>query len=335
MLHEGMTKFASASARALDWIKRYIQSQGGAENCVSSMAYMLPLVLNQAGMTVEAELALAKCIELTINCRDSNKSSLEANFPLNARAWLTLTAQSMGRFEYAFSLMNDLRNYYNPELGGFMTQDVYKQGSSSDVYTTSLIGHVSLYFGDLNKAIRAGNFVLRCLAMQPDLKRSFYLHMWEDGRFVTDFTPENSDYYLLNLQKSGEQSYFLLGLPILFLTHLYNVTGDDTYYSGALAYLEIVKSCLKHAISGATIGYIPISLVTLMSVNKPGNAANLQQLFLESTDDWLMVQNDYIGGSCISSEVDFHAMLNFAFGNKAVLAELGRASVLRDGTVHS
>lgn len=157
--------------------------------------------------------------------------------------WIAMASQKLGRFDVARPAYDFVRTFSHEGNGGCTLSAPYGQGDGvTDAFLTAHLGLLSLYFGDLDRARRAGDFVLRVLDLQPDLGDGLYLRVDGDGKLVTRFPAEDA---ALCVVKKAEpnQLYFFLGYPIAFLAKLHDATGDAAYLDGARAYLAFAQGC--------------------------------------------------------------------------------------------
>ncbi len=157
--------------------------------------------------------------------------------------WITLAAQKIGRFDVAYPAYHYLHAFYHPRHGGFTTHHPYRQTDNVvDVLSTAHLGLTSLYFGDLERATRAGQLLHRFVALQPTLQQGFYLRMNEAGEVITTF-PQAAQIFFLVSAGEPNQAYFMIGYPIAFLAKLYQATRDAHYLATATSYLAFALSC--------------------------------------------------------------------------------------------
>ena len=162
-----------------------------------------------------------------------------------------------------------LRSYYNQENGSFCTKETFSESGSnaSDVLTTAQLGLMALYFGDLNKAQRAGNYLISFLSIQPDIHHSFYLQGTADGKPVTSFPNEKASLYVLSRDQE-KQKHGILGLIVTFLCKLYDATHEDSFLSSAKSYMRFLQDMHPSTFEDEVSGYVAWGAASLAFATK-------------------------------------------------------------------
>lgn len=170
---------------------------------------------------------------------DDSSDNLRQQYPFIA-SWIAIAAHKLAKFDLSYPMARMLRNYYHPEQGAFTVIRPFGSGEHVlDVATTVMLGLMGLYFGDINKASRAGNFLQRCLSLQVNKEQVFYLRLNEEGKFITAFTDEQSHLYMVS--KNQPSSQYILGLAGVFLAKLYQATEDKGFLRTAQVYQEVSR----------------------------------------------------------------------------------------------
>ncbi|WP_428263958.1 hypothetical protein [Haliangium sp.] len=157
--------------------------------------------------------------------------------------WIAMASHKLGRFDVAQPAHAFVKTFSDDAGGGYTIAAPFGEGDDvTEVFITSHLGLLSLYFGDIERAMRAGDFVLDVLHKQPDLDDGLYLRVAPTGDLITSFP---DDAAALHVVKRTEpfQLYFFVGYPIAFLAKLYEATGDSAYLTGAMDYLAFAQSC--------------------------------------------------------------------------------------------
>ncbi|MBS0358550.1 MAG: hypothetical protein JSS53_04715, partial [Proteobacteria bacterium] len=116
-----------------------------------------------------------------------------------------------------------------------------EKDNAVDLLTTAHFGHIALYFGDLEKAKKAGDFLCDTLSQQPD-KEKIFLRFNNAGEIIQDFAHE-SDFLFVIDSKKPQRAYFMIGYPAAFLGLLYRATQSSKYLHAAKAYLDFALKC--------------------------------------------------------------------------------------------
>ena len=157
-------------------------------------------------------------------------------------AWVVMGAQKLGRFDVAQPTWDFVDDFFHPTWGGFTMHAPYGRGDDvTEAIVTALLGLSSLYVGDLDRARKAGSFLLRLIDLQPDLEYGFYLRLDEKRDLITEFAEEEAPLYVVRAD-SPQQLYFFMGGPMGFLARLAEATSDPAYLNGARAYLAFLQS---------------------------------------------------------------------------------------------
>jgi hypothetical protein len=162
--------------------------------------------------------------------------------------WIVIGAQKLGRFDLSMPGTDFLLKFQDPRTGGFCNEAVYPRGAQlEDTLTTSACGNAVLYAGRTREATKAGDFLIRVLKLQPELKTKFYAAMnSRKAKLVEDYDDKDAIYRVVD---SGvrEQYYFMVGLPIAFLSKLYLATADRKYLVAAKEYYAFTERCTDYA----------------------------------------------------------------------------------------
>ena len=249
-----LQRYEQSVKQAEHWLLEHLQEDGSFKPNIHDLCayHKAPFAFFQAGQIDAAHRVLAYIKQQFEQKPGFYATSMDSvttdtflkEFPCVPQAWIAMSAQMMGQFDISFQTLHYLRHFYHAEVGAFATLSPIAEGAANevDVYTTAQLGLMSLYFGDLNKAKRAGNFLIRCLSIQPDIHNSFYLHLNEEGRFMTAFSNEEASFSHISVHQTNEGD-FILGLIMLFLGKLYIATQDQSYLSNARAYLGFLRGC--------------------------------------------------------------------------------------------
>jgi hypothetical protein len=173
-----------------------------------------------------------------------------ANRYIYPNGWLIAGFQKMGAYGLAQKGLAFIRRFQSQRLGGFCSRFHIASGAVIpdflDSSSTSSGGLALLACGQVDEAVRAGDFILRLLDAQPQPER-FYFSSWEDGKgLMTDVFGEEDQNALRGrkqfcLSAEADPRYelvWLIGKPMKFLAKLYDATGDRRYLDGAGALFD-------------------------------------------------------------------------------------------------
>ena len=97
----------------------------------------------------------------------------------------------MGSFDVAYPAYRYLNSFCHKKKGGFTTQKPYGESENIvDAFKTAHLGLTSLYFGEVEKAEKAGRLLQDFFSKQADLSSGFYLRMNDAGQLITEYPKE-------------------------------------------------------------------------------------------------------------------------------------------------
>ena len=164
-----------------------------------------------------------------------NENERDRMASLYRTCWILLGALRMGRFDVASpGALDHVYAFQDEKTGGFFaTLDPAAQTQLSALHTT-MAGWLCLYTARLDRARRAGDWVLDLLARQPDWPKRFYFKMDpKTGECITEY-PENASILAFTDTKREKQFFFFSGMLMGYLSDLYRATGDSRYIDGAV-----------------------------------------------------------------------------------------------------
>lgn len=174
------------------------------------------------------------------------------NFPctvlnqyLYPNGWLVSGLQKAGAYDIAQRGLEFMLRFQDPKSGGFYYGfDARRKKIDShlmDSSSTCSAGMACLMTGRVAEAAKAGDFMVKLFALQPEPDTYFFSCMRADGKLHTDvFASEDQwDYHsrkqkCLSTKHDGHNELtWLIGKPTKFLTKLYMATGDKQYLKAA------------------------------------------------------------------------------------------------------
>lgn len=281
-----LQQFEMSIEKAISWLSAHLNDQGALDATESDLTdyAAIPYLFCMMGHLEKAHRSLnyihteflhhEKDLELDAQLQVKHLGSKDEL--TKVIAWVAHASHLMGRFEISYPLFQHLRRFYMPEQGAFTAiAPIGEAEAVLDFPTTAFLGWVSLYGGDLVKAQRAGNFLQRCLSMQPDMRSAFYLRMDDDGRFMTSFEGKQSFYHVI-LRQKADQAYGELGFAMGVLGKLYAATSDNSYLVSAKASFECVQGLNEDGRSNIQVAWGAAVLAQLTNESRFIEQAKLQ-----------------------------------------------------------
>ena len=144
-------------------------------------------------------------------------------------AYAVLGAQKLDRYEIAAPAMRFLSSQQDPDHGGFYSIRIQPgERGRSDSMSTAMCGVACLAAGQTAAAVRAGDCLVRMVEMQPAPGERFYTTLDEQGRLITDFAPEMTEWRVVQTGQL-KQRWFAAGLPFAFALLLSEATGEKRF----------------------------------------------------------------------------------------------------------
>lgn len=237
----------AAANRAADAIIREQKPDGSIGPDVSySYKAVWPLAL--AGRVVEATRLLDWfCAEFykpagEFRCGDEIYAPNQVNWRfLYPNAWLAIGAIHLERLDVATRVGGFIERH-QAENGGFpAAREIIAGDVPQDMLSACIGGLVLLYQGKLEKALRAGQFLINLYEAQPDRANRIYLNLAPSGRLLTEYPPERTYMYVINKQLP-EQPYFAPGAAMAFLSKLFLMSGRNEFLAYAEKYYQLAHS---------------------------------------------------------------------------------------------
>ena len=252
-------KCKSSADAAVHWLLRRLQDDGSYGPGINDLAcfYKSPYLFYISGEIGAARRTL-RYIERSFMQKNGDFKTSEAIKSANGafveywaytNGWIALAAQKMGCFDIAYPAYRYLQSFYHAKNGGFTTLGPYREANNTvDVLTTAHLGLTALYFGEIEKAIRAGKLLQLCFAVQPDVSSGFYLRMNDTGDLITDYAEDTAIFHHVSVLQPN-QAYFMIGYPIAFLAKLFLATENTAYLDTASRYLDFAMCCHESIVS--------------------------------------------------------------------------------------
>jgi hypothetical protein len=144
-------------------------------------------------------------------------------------AYAVLGAQKLDRYEIATPAMRYLLGQQDRSHGGFYSVKTPPgERGRSDSMSTAMCGVACLAAGRIDAAVRAGDFLLRMIEMQPAPEERLYITLDAQGHLNTDFPPEAAEWRVVQAAQP-KQRWFAAGLPFAFAILLHAAAGEKRF----------------------------------------------------------------------------------------------------------
>jgi hypothetical protein len=157
------------------------------------------------------------------------------SYPL---ACLIVGATLLERFDISLRGARHLLTWQDPESGGFYNNRRDEpRVSEQEVFPAAQGGMSFLMVGQIDAAIKAGEWLRRLWELQPDVEHKLY-HVYSPAKgLVTDYPPDQETLYVTKKDQPW-QHHFNGGIAAAFLTKLYMATSETAWLDLARAYEE-------------------------------------------------------------------------------------------------
>jgi hypothetical protein len=277
------TKAREASARAVHFLERRVNSDGsvrGEKDEVSNnigcyyksiwaleSSGNLPLA-NSIADYVKTHFFHPKSGDFGNKAQRQGDEWFAWRYYMYPNFWITIGSHKIGRFDLSVPGINHVLSYFDPRTGGFCNEKPYPAGKKlEDSIASSACAMACLYAGKIKEAKKTGDFLIKVLKAQPEPKKKFYTAFGPKGALIQEFPAEDELYRVIDASKK-EQYFFMVGLPIAFLSKLYLATADRKYLDAALGYFRFTKECSEYAYSYPASGKSGFGTAILSRVAK-------------------------------------------------------------------
>lgn len=155
--------------------------------------------------------------------------------------WFLRASYACNFFGLASKIQQFLMTSFDEELGAFRSE-ANNTSPIVDVFSTAMGGFCCMFTGMIEPAERAGQFLIRLLNDQPDATK-YYLR-WLPGKgFLTEPDQAGREKFYIIDTKQGGQTYWHLGMPIVTLAKLFEITGKQEYMDNAVRYYDYLMGC--------------------------------------------------------------------------------------------
>jgi len=264
--------YLSAGRRAADYLATMQRPNGAVtgEDFPMDIFHKLPYAFSIAG-----RLGRAQRLAQWVKTQRSFTTDGAVDFYLQPvrmqiykHAWFIHGTHRIGRFDLSYPAFQYMLKA-QLECGGFACED--PQEGQVRALTTGWCGVAAIYLNRLDVAERAAEAMIAMLDGQPDPSR-FYFYMTPDGR-VKQTEPDPSQreqtYAVETFIDSHQtdQFYWEIGMAMILLSRMYQVTGKQRWLDYAMRYLEFNLSCQPDGFAHANAGKNGMGAATLYLVS--------------------------------------------------------------------
>lgn len=152
---------------------------------------------------------------------------------------IMMSALMLGRFDVlSTGAVENLKKYQHPGIGAFYGEQHYDENAMLNTNHTGMTALLCLHLGLTEMAEKAGDYILKHLADQPDPGSVFYINTDTKGNLVTDFPDEMRAWRVVDYA-NPEGHFWAIGTGAMFLAHLFAHTGREKYIEGARSLLRL------------------------------------------------------------------------------------------------
>ncbi|MHB1134008.1 MAG: hypothetical protein ACYC4L_16700 [Chloroflexota bacterium] len=154
-------------------------------------------------------------------------------------------AHRLGRFDVAVPALRFMLGLQDPQHGGFyMVLPGQGEKAPSNTKSTAMCGIACLMAGQMEAALRAGDWLNGLVEMQPAPAERFYTTTKPDGSLRTDYGEAEARWHMVEI-KEPSQCWYAIGLPFAFAVMLYEATGEKRYADLAQWFHELHLRCVN------------------------------------------------------------------------------------------
>jgi len=204
-------------------------------------------------------------------------------------AWFIHGTHRIGRFDLGYPAF-DYMLEAQLDCGGFACED--PQEGQVRALTTGWCGVAAIYMNRLDVAERAAEAMIAMREGQPDPTR-FYFYMTPDGQVKREEPAPGQQQQAYRVETfidttQTDQFYWEIGMAMILLARMYQVTGDQRWLDEAMRYFEFNLNCQPDGFAHANAGKNGMGAAVLYLVSgdeRARDAAMRECEFLLSTQE--------------------------------------------------
>ncbi len=203
-------------------------------------------------------------------------------------SWVIAGAQRLGHFGLSMRAWGFLGALQHPLTGGFLRIGPDASlDDEQDMLSTASAGIASLYMGQEDVAIAAGDFVVRMWNDQPASGTQLYTVV-RRGNELVRVHEGDEEHYIVTPAETG-QWYFVPGMGACFLMHLWEATGNDSYLGTAQDLLGFCESGAPDRYTSPRSGFVGLAASMLFAAT--GNV-NYERVAVAVVEALIARQNE-------------------------------------------
>lgn len=258
-LTEQATHFLRAGQRAADYLATMQRPNGAVtgDDFPMDIFHKLPYAFSIAG-----KLGHAQRLSQWVKTHRGFTEEGAVNFYLEPvrmqiykHAWFIHGTQRIGRFDLSYPAFQHMLKAQHP-CGGFACEDL--QDPQVRALTTGWCGVAAIYMNRLDVAEQAAEAMITMLESQPDPDR-FYFFMTGDGQVIQEEPDSGQEAAVYKVETfidstQTDQFYWEIGMAMILLARLYQVTGKQRWLDYAMRYFEFNLKCQPDSFAHANAG---------------------------------------------------------------------------------
>ena len=233
-VQDKVSQYLRAAQKGADWI----ESNQSSDGSLGSEPGLGPIYKTTYALVMTGRLDAAWRLMDHITARympepgvfrAAGESKLDQDGVFYRTCYILRAALCLGRFDVASPAALSHLYRYQHRSGGFCGGLRPAARRRINPLDTCMGGWLCLYTARLDRAIRAGDFLVRLIRNQPRMPERLYFHTdSRTGRCVTAFDP-GTDVCYYSDRKKDKQWFFVTGAIMGFLADLFRATGNRSY----------------------------------------------------------------------------------------------------------
>jgi hypothetical protein len=231
-----LLRLSDAAERGVGWAWGELQTGSiSTPGDLLSACHKGVWALAAAGRPEQARTLLRRLAREVSIDGDLLPTGVKTQHSIYPQSCVAIGAHEVGERGLFASLSGSVAAAQDPRTGGFWSQPAGHSERYIDSVSTSIGGLVLLRRGDQASAERAAEALGSILRSQPAPLKVFFTTMSGDGKLITD--PSLPTFRAVHVGSPG-QKWFPLGLASLFLTELYERSGEAAHLELAVAHMD-------------------------------------------------------------------------------------------------